>query len=156
MHHLAAGMQPLANRNVEILDRGAFELLQCDIERLFREIMALLAERLLQDRLAEIEILLALLGPNVAADARLCLGGDDKPLPGWRWRLCLRGHHLDLIAIRQFGPQRHQTAVDLGAHASIADLGMDGIGEIDGGRAARQLDQIALRREAEDLILIHL
>ncbi len=35
---------------------------------------------------------------------------------------------------------------------SIADIGMNGIGEIDGVGAARQRDQPALRREAEHLV----
>ena len=69
------------------------------IERLFGEIVALLAEGLLQDRLAEIEILLALLGADEAADARARLAGDDETLPGRRRRLRLRGDDLDLIAI---------------------------------------------------------
>ena len=43
-------------------------------------------------------------------------------------------------------------AVDFRADATIADIGVDGIGEIDGVRAAGQRDQAALRREAEHLI----
>ena len=35
----------------------------------------------------------------------------------------------------------------------VADIGVHGIGEIDRGGAARQRDQPALRREAEDLVL---
>src|SRR5262245_35799950 len=47
-------------------------------------------------------------------------------------------------------------AVDLGADAGVADLGMHRIGEIDRSGATRQGDKIALRREAEHLILEHL
>ena len=72
-----------------------------------------------------------------------------------RRRLRLRRDDLDLIAVGQLGAQRQQAAVDLGADAGVADLRMDRIGEIDRRRAARQRDQIALRREGEDLVLEH-
>ena len=49
--------------------------------------------------------------------------------------------------------ERHRPAVDLGADAGIADVGVDRIGKIDRVRAARQRDQAALGREAEHLIL---
>ena len=68
----------------------------------------------------------------------------------------LRGDDLDLVAVRELRAQRHEAAVDLGADAGVADLGMDGIGEVDRRRAARQRDQIALGREAEHLVLEHL
>ena len=60
---------------------------------------------------------------------------------------------LDLVAVLQLGQQRHDAAVDLAADAGVADVGVDRIGEIDRRRAARQRDQPALRREAEDLVL---
>ncbi len=85
------------------------------------------------------------------ADARLA--GDDHRLPRGRRHLRLGADDLDLVAVLQFGHQRHDAAVDLGADAGVADIGVDGIGEIDRRRAARQRDQPALRREAEDLVL---
>jgi hypothetical protein len=141
---LAPGQDAFADRDIEILGRGAVELLQHRLERLLGEILALLAERLLHDGLAEIEVLGALLGADVAADAGARLAGDDKTLPGWRRRLRLRGDDLDLVAVDQLGAQRQQPPVDLGADAGVADLRMDGIGEIDRRRAARQGDHLAL------------
>src|SRR6185369_10866083 len=140
---------------IEVLDRRAVELRQYRFERPLGKIVTVLAERLLQNGAAEIEILRALLRADEAADAGPRLAGDDKALPGRRRRLRLRGDDVDLIAVLQPGAQRQQAAVYLGADAGIADLGMDGIGEIDRGRAARQGDQIALWREGEDLILEH-
>src|SRR5437016_4388881 len=52
--HLAAGGDSFADRNVEILDRGAIELLQYRFKRPLGKILAVLAERLLHDRAAEI------------------------------------------------------------------------------------------------------
>ena len=51
------------------------------------------------------------------------------------------------------GDQRRELAVDLGADRHIADLGVHRIGEIDRRRAARQRDQLALRGEAEHLVM---
>ena len=65
-------------------------------------------------------------------------------------------HDLHLVAVMQLGAQRHDAAVDLGADAGVADLGVHGIGEIHRRCAARQGDQIALGREAEHLVLVHL
>ena len=44
-------------------------------------------------------------------------------------------------------------AVDLGADAGVADVGVERIGEIDRRGAARQRDQPAARGEAEHLVL---
>src|SRR5712691_10634114 len=154
--HFAPGGEPFADGDVKILDRGAMEAGEYGFERPLRKPLALLAERLLHDGAAEIEILGALLGADEAADAGARLAGDDKALPGRRRGLRLRGDDLDLVAIRELGAQRQQPAIDPGADAGIADLRVDRIGEIDRGGAARQGDQIALRGEGEDLVLEHL
>ena len=62
-----------------------------------------------------------------------------------------RDQHL--VAVAQRRDQRRDAAVDLGADGRIADVGVDGIGEVDRGRAARQRDQAPLGREAEHLVL---
>ena len=80
-----------------------------------------------------------------AADRRARLAGDDDRFPGGRRHLLLRTDDLDLVAVLQFGHQRHDAAVDLGADAGVADIGVDRVGEIDRRRAARQRDQPALR-----------
>src|SRR5206468_2355062 len=152
----APGDETLADGDIEILDAGAVEVLEYRLERPLRELLALLAERLLHDRPPEIEVLRALLGTDETANAGASLAGDDKPLPGRRGRLRLRGDDLDLIAVVQLATQRHHAAVDLRADASVADLGMHRIGEIDRGGAARKRDQITLGGKSEDLVLEHL
>ena len=89
-----------------------------------------------------------------AADAGARLAGDDEAFPGRRRRAAAGGENFHLVAVLQFVAQRHQPAVDAGADAGIADLAMHGIGEIHRGGAARQLDQLAFRREAEHLVLV--
>ena len=54
---------------------------------------------------------------------------------------------LDHVAVAQRVLQRHDAAVHLGADAGVADVGVDGVGEIDGRRVARQHDHLAPRRE---------
>ena len=102
------------------------------------------------------QVLLALLLVDEAADARARLAGDDEALPLRRRRAAARGHDLDLVAVLQLVAQRHQPAVDLGADAGVAHLAVHRVGEIHRRRAARQLDQLALRREAEHLVLVQL
>ena len=51
------------------------------------------------------------------------------------------------------GHQRRVAAIDAAADAAVADAGVNGIGEVDRRRAARQGDELALGREAEDLVL---
>ena len=53
----------------------------------------------------------------------------------------------------ELGQERRDAAVDLGSRRGVADVGVDRIGEVDRRRAARQRDQPALRREAEDLVV---
>src|SRR5262249_22359806 len=118
----SARVQALAHGDVEVLGGLGLEGLQHGLERFFREILPLLAESLLDDRLAEVEVLLALLGADEAADARPRLAGDDEPLPGRRRRLGLRGYDLHLVAVLQRRAQGHQAPVDLGADAGVADL----------------------------------
>ena len=54
------------------------------------------------------------------------------------------------------GAQRLQLAVDLHPDGGVADVGVDGVGEVQRHGAARQADQLALGREDEDLVEEHL
>src|SRR5215831_20435708 len=121
---------PLTDRHIEILDGRAVECFQDPFEEPLRKLLTLLTERLLHDGAAEIEVLGALLRADEAADTGARLAGDDEPLPGRRGRLSLRGDDIDLIAVLQLGAQRHQPAVDLGADAGVADLGMHRVSKV--------------------------
>src|SRR5262249_8291498 len=110
-------------------------------------------EGALKDLAAEPGILLAHCRARRTPDGGARLASDNHRFPGRRRHLRLRANDLYLVAIMELGHQRHGAAVDLGADGRVADVGMDGVGEIDRGRATRQRDQAALRREAEDLVL---
>ena len=64
------------------------------------------------------------------------------------------GHDLDDVAVAQGIAERHDAAVGLGAHAGLADIGVNGVGEIDGGGVARQHDYFAAGREGVDLLRV--
>src|SRR3546814_8418845 len=92
---------PLADRRAEIGDAVALEALDDRLQRLFRHVVAFLAERLLQDLAAEFHVLLALLQAHEAAHARLGFAADDELLPIGRRCLRLRGDDLALVAVLQ-------------------------------------------------------
>ena len=68
---------------------------------------------------------------------------------------CLRpgGDDLDLIPIDELRYERSYLAVNLAAHRHVPHPGMDGIGEVYRIRAPWQGDQLALGREAKDLVV---
>ena len=70
-----------------------------------------------------------------------------------RAALLLGGQHLDDVARLQLVVQRDDLAVDLRADAAVADVGVDGVGEVERGRAGGEVLHLALRREDEDLVL---
>ena len=98
--------------------------------------------------------MLAHRGPRRAPDGRSRLAGDDDRFPCRRRReLRPRSQDLDLVAVGELGDQRRDLAVDLAADRVVPDVGMNRIGEIDRRRFGRQCDQLALRREAEHLVV---
>ena len=146
----------VADGDVEVVAAGGLQRLQRGVEHFFGAVDAFLAERLGQCGAAGVDVALALLLGDVAADAGAGLAGDDEAFPGRAGGAAAGGHDLDLVAVLQLVAKRHQAAVDLGADAGVADHAVDGVGEIDAGGAARELDQLALGREAEDLVLVEL
>ena len=60
-----------------------------------------------------------------------------------------------LVAIFQDRAQRNHPTVDLGSDRPVAEIGVDGVGEVDRSRALGQLDQLAFRCEGENPVLVH-
>ena len=60
------------------------------------------------------------------------------------------------IAVFEDGTQRALLPVDTRANSRIADLRVDGIGEIERRCAGRQTNQLAFRGEHENAVAIHL
>ena len=81
VHHILRADIAVADRDVEIVRRGELQRLQRRLQRLLRAVHAGLAERLRQLRASGVEMLLALLLMDEAADARARLAGDDDSAP---------------------------------------------------------------------------
>ena len=79
--HLPRGAVAGADFGIEIVGGFGPEQLQHWTHRAFGEVLAILAERLLQHRLAERDVFDPLLVADVAADAGPRLAGDDEALP---------------------------------------------------------------------------
>ena len=67
--------------------------------------------------------------------------------------LALGGQDLDDVARAQLVGQRHDLSVDLGAHATVSDVGVDLVGEVERRGARSQGLDLALGREHEHLVL---
>ena len=147
--HLAA-----ADRRHHVVDRCARQPRQRAFELLVGIFDLGALAQALDDAAAERRILAAHRVAGGAADGGARLAGHDDRFPGRRRRgLRLRGQDLHLVAVLQRRGQRPELAVDLGADRHVADVGVHRIGEVDRRGAARQRDQLALRREAEHLVV---
>src|SRR5690606_16246903 len=152
-HDIDGGQFATADGRDHVLDILLAESMQGRLEAFPREDLAGALESPLENAVAETGILLADRHARCPADRGARLSGDDNFLPGGRRHLHAGTDNLHLVAVVQPGDERHDAAVDLGADGRVADIGVDGIGEIDRRRTARQRDQLALRGETEDLVL---
>src|SRR5690606_34584778 len=130
VENLAGPENARADTGTEILDRARLEDLEDTVERLLGVFVALLPEQVLQHRPAELGVLGMLLLARETTDAGARLAGDDDALPFQGGLRGLRGDDLDLIAVAQHLAQLDHAAIDLGADAGVADLAVDGIGEV--------------------------
>ena len=64
------------------------------------------------------------------------------------------GQHLHDLAVGQRALQLSDLPVNLGTHAGMADLCVDGVGEIDRCRIPRQGNDLSLRREYVNLLRV--
>jgi len=64
--------------------------------------------------------------------------------------LRLRRQDLDRVTRDELVVQGHQLAAHLRADRAVAHVRVDGVGEVDGGGALRQVDDVALGGEHED------
>ncbi|CPO62663.1 Uncharacterised protein [Bordetella pertussis] len=111
-----------------------------------------LDHRLFKQSLAEGHGLLVLDGSQVMADFGTGAAGAHviEPL-----RVRARGRRsddFDRVAAAELGAQRDELAIDLGGDRLVADVGMDGVGEIDRRGAARQGNDLAARGEDIDRV----
>ena len=113
-----------------------------------------LVEVLLQQVAAGVLGVVARLGLEPLADLVAGAGGLDERQPvARRAALALGGEDLDDVARVELVVQRHDLAVDLGAHAAVADVGVDLVREVERRGAGGERLDLALGREDVDLVL---
>ena len=82
------------------------------------------------------------------------MGGPDDVHPvARRAVLALGRHDLDDVAVLQPVIERDEAVVDLGPDRAVADVGVDPVGEVERRGAGRQVLDVALWGEHEDLVL---
>ena len=92
-------------------------------------------------------------GAHLGLRARALQVAELGVEPVERRAAVLGGGHLDHLAALQRRVQRHHRAVDLGAAAAMAEIGVHGVGEVDRRRAGGELDDRGLRREDVDAVV---
>lgn len=84
-----------------------------------------------------------------AADLRAAFGAADDVQPVQAGLAHFGRNDFDDVAVLQFIIQGDDLAVDLGADAAVADVGMDAVGEVDGNSPLWQVDDVAPRRKTK-------
>ena len=153
LEHVAREHLAAADRRQHVVDARPRESRKRRFQLVFEKRTPGPLERPSYDLAAEAGILRAHGFAGRPADRGARLAGDDERFPNRRRDLPLLPDDLDLVTVLQHREQSLAPPVDLGTRRRIADVGVDGIGEIDGRRAARQGDEAAVRREAEDLVV---
>ena len=113
------------------------------------------AAELALERLPAVDdVLVAVLALEPLADLLARMGGPDDVQPvARRAVLALGRDDLDDVAVLEPVVERDEPVVDLRADRAVADVGVDAVGEVERRRAGRQVLDVALRREHEDLVL---
>src|SRR6185503_7568785 len=148
----------VADRGVEVVERLVVVLpadlgdlvLADDLEALPGEPSELALERVA----AVDDVLVAVLALEPLADLFPGVGGPDDVHPvARRAVLALRRDDLDDVAVLQAVVERDEPVVDLRPDRPVTDIGVDPVGEVERGRAGRQVLDVALWGEHEDLVL---
>jgi hypothetical protein len=84
---------------------------------------------------------------------RILLRARDEPVAGGAARCGLARQDLDAVAAAEPVMERDDPAVHLRADRAVADVGVDGVGEVDRRRAGRQRLHLVLRCEDEHLLV---
>ena len=147
---------PIADGCLEIVDLIVAEELGHGVEALGDgEALHLLFQQLPAALDVVFPVLLAQPAANLAARP---LGGHILQVrvePVTAGAATLGRNDTHLVAGLQLVVQRDQLAVDIGAATAMAQLGVDGVGEVDGRRAGGQVHNVATRGEDVDAVVEH-
>ena len=92
-------------------------------------------------------------GGKVATDLGLGRRRLDDLEPVARRLGTLVGQNLDTVARLNLVRERGHGTVDLGAHAVVANLGVDGVGKVERGGAGTERHDLALGRKDKNLLI---
>ena len=106
-------------------------------------------ERLVEQPPPEVDCLVAVKFLQVATDIDPRLAGDDEVDPGGIGPGLARRHDLHRLSRREGSAQGRGPSVDSGRLASVPDVRVDRVCEVDRGRAARELEYLSDRGEHE-------
>ncbi len=114
-----------------------------------------LAQMLVEEVAALVFRVVALLTAEERADLGARLAGADEVQPvAGRAAGGLAGEDLDEVPRAEAVRERHDAPVDTRPDRAVADIGVDGVGEVDRRGTGRQLADLALRREDVDGVLV--
>ncbi len=152
-HHGEALAQPDVGQHLGVAVRGipleeALPVLVADLVRVGLE----RAKRLHQQQLAHLGRLRRLHGLQVVPDVGTRLAGGHVGEPHRVRARVGVGHDFHAVAVAKSRAERNRLAVHARRDAVVADVGVHGVGEVDGRGPARQREDLALGREDVDLL----
>src|SRR5581483_867999 len=153
--HLPGGEFSITKRGVQVFHFAVAVFAGDAIEIALGNTAQLHAETprfLIQILVADLDSLGALAGVDQVFDLVARSGGFDESQPVFARLMAGLSHDLNHVAIAQRGTQRHNATVHLGADTGIADIGVNGVSEIDRRGFARQYEDFAARRESVDFL----
>src|SRR5258708_9785763 len=122
----------------------------------FFERDAIFARFFLDQLAADFDGPLALMNVEPVLDLVARAGRPDNAKPVAAGLVPGLSEDFNDVAGVQLVAQRYHASVDFGAHAGVADFGMNGVSEIDWSGIARQHDHFAFRGEGVDLFGIEI
>ena len=157
--------QEFSRLNLAVPDLGKYFIGRAVFRGHFLEDLALKKRRgiqiksagfFLEQLAAQIDTACALFALNEVLDLAARPRGDDEVEPVSARLVAAVGHDLDDVAVAQAGAERHHLAVHARADALMADVSVNGVGEIDRRGAARKGFHLPFRREDVDLFGIQI
>ena len=114
-------------------------------------VLLILSGLLFEHFAAELDGLLTFLLVEPVSNLVSGAGGFDEGQPIPAWFMARLRNNFDDVAICQLGLQRQHPGIDLRSYTGVTDLGVNGVGEVDGSGVARQSDDLAFWCKGVDL-----
>src|SRR5579871_824644 len=157
--NLAGGIFSVADAGHEVID-FAEAIAAGDLEHvLILDVLdgdAIFTSFFLDELAADFNGALALVNVEPVLDLVAGAGRLDQAQPVAAGLVSGLGEDFNDVAGMKLVAKRHHAAVDLGADASMADFGVNGVGEVDGSRVAGKNHDLSLGGESVNLFGIEI